>query len=294
MAQKRFTRGVGHLIAAADGFVRDDGWAIASHIALSTLTSLFPFLIFLGSLSGFIGFKDLADQAAILLLESWPDEVATPIGSEIHNVLTHSRGGLVTIGAGLALYFSSSGVEALRVGLNRAYRVRELRPWWLLRLESLAYVLVGSVALLALAFLVVLAPLMWVSMMRFAPQLAPMWDEFQGLRYALAVTPLTAALVIAHKWLPAGRRSFRQIAPGVALTLLLSLAFGAAFGSYLAEFARNYVSTYAGLASVMIALLFLYALASIFLFGGELNAAIERRGRTAPPEVAPTPWARWT
>ena len=52
----------------------------------------------------------------------------------------------------MAIYFSSSGVEAFRVGLNRAYGVRERRTWWLLRLESIAYVLVGAVALLALAF----------------------------------------------------------------------------------------------------------------------------------------------
>ena len=59
----------------------------------------------------------------------------------------------------LAIYFASSGIESLRIGLNRAYNVSEPRPWWLLRLELIAYVLVGAVALLALAFLVVLAPL---------------------------------------------------------------------------------------------------------------------------------------
>ena len=44
----------------------------------------------------------------------------------------------------------------------------------------------------------------------------------------------------------------------------------------MSQFARNYVSTYAGLASVMIALAFLYTLAAIFVFGGALNAAIMR------------------
>ena len=34
-------------------FLADDGWAIASHIALSTLMALFPFLIVLTSLAGF-------------------------------------------------------------------------------------------------------------------------------------------------------------------------------------------------------------------------------------------------
>jgi membrane protein len=34
------------------------------------------------------------------------------------------------------------------------------------------------------------------------------------------------------------------------------------------------VTYYAGLASVMIALVFLYLIASIFIYGGELNTAI--------------------
>jgi len=46
------------------------------------------------------------------------------------------------------------------------------------------------------------------------------------------------------------------------------------FGQYLARFANNYVTMYAGLASVIIALVFLYFIAAIFVFGGELNAAI--------------------
>ena len=70
------------------------------------------------------------------------------------------------------------------------------------------------------------------------------------------------------------------------LTVVLSLIFSMAFGAYLSEYARNYVTTYGGLASVMIALLFLYALASIFVYGGELNAAIiRRRAAVAEPRT---------
>jgi membrane protein len=42
---------------------------------------------------------------------------------------------------------------------------------------------------------------------------------------------------------------------------------------------RNYIATYAGLASVMIALVYLYWVALLFVFGGELNAAIMRARR---------------
>ena len=44
-------------LAAYWKFVAEDGWAISSHIALSILTSLFPFLIFVTSLAGFLGTK---------------------------------------------------------------------------------------------------------------------------------------------------------------------------------------------------------------------------------------------
>src|SRR6266705_5695949 len=151
-------------VDAFDRFLADDGWAIASHIALSTLMALFPFIILVTALAAsFLGSKELADEVAKLLLETWPREVATPIASEIHSVLTTTRGDILTIGVALAVYFASSGIESLRIGLNRAYDVAEARGWWLLRLESIAYVLVGAAALIALSFLVVLGPLIFAT-----------------------------------------------------------------------------------------------------------------------------------
>jgi membrane protein len=93
-------------------------------------------------------------------------------------------------------------------------------------------------------------------------------------RYGITVGALTIALFILHAWLPCGRRSFLQILPGIIFTIVASLISGVVFGQYLARFANNYVTMYAGLASVIIALVFLYFLAAIFVFGGELNAAI--------------------
>jgi membrane protein len=174
-------------------------------------------------------------------------------------------------------------VESLRIGLNRAYGMTVVRSWWKLRLESIAYVLVGAVALLAMAFLVVLAPLIFATGVRFAPWLQPLWPMLTFLRFAIASVVLVAALFIVHKWLPAGRRRLGEIAPGIAATLVLWLVAGELFGRYLADFAYTYVTYYAGLASAMIALVFLYMTASIFVIGGELNAAILKARKPSPP-----------
>jgi membrane protein len=265
-------------------FVADDGWAIASHIALSALMALFPFLLVVTAVAGIFGSRNLAEEAASILLEAWPEQVAGPLALEIHGVLTSAGGEVLTIGLVIALYFASSGVESLRIGLNRAYDVAEPRPWWLLRLESIAYVIVRAIALLALAFLVVLAPLIWFSLLRYMPGLLPLAGLITFVRFAVAAFVLIVALVIVHKWLPAGRRSLLDIVPGILATLLLWLVAGEIFGRYLAQFAFTYAYYYAGLASVMIALVFLYLTASIFIYGGELNAAIAR-ARKRPTQV---------
>ncbi|HET7192362.1 MAG TPA: YihY/virulence factor BrkB family protein [Pseudolabrys sp.] len=258
-------------------FTDDDGWAIASHIALSTLMALFPFLIVVTALAGFFfGSKELADEAARILLEAWPKQVAAPIALDITGVLTSTRGDVLTLGVLFALYFASSGVESLRIGLNRAYRMKEPRAWWLLRIESIIYVLVGAVAILAFSFLVVLAPLILAKLMLYVPALDRFGDLITFARYGVAVVVLVVALTIVHLWLPAGRRSFMEIAPGIVATLLLWLITGAAFGRYLANYAFAYVSMYAGLASAMVALVFLYVCASIFIYGGELNFMISQ------------------
>ena len=273
MRQLRYVYHV--VIDAFYTFLADDGWAIASHIALSTLMALFPFLIVLTSLAGFFGSKELADQAVGLMLQVWPKQVADSLSGEIHDVLTTSRGDILTIGAVLAVYFASNGVEALRVALNRAYSVIEPRRWYWLRLESIGYTLIAAVTALAMAFLIVLGPLMLEAARRHIPLIVETNEQFLNVvRYSTTITALIVALLILHAWLPAGRRGFLQILPGIVFTLAASLLSGNVFGQYLARFANNYVTMYAGLASVIIALVFLYFIAAIFVYGGELNAAI--------------------
>jgi membrane protein len=264
-------------IDAFYAFNDDDGWAISSHIALSALMALFPFLIFVTALAALFGTKELADETARLMFDAWPKEVAGPIAVAVHDVLTHLRTDVLTFGVAFAIYFASSGIESLRIGLNRAYGVREKNPWWLMRLESIGYVLVAAFSMIVLAFLIVLGPLIWAAAVKYLPWLSPFQSVVSFVRYVVASAVIIVALVIVHKWLPAGHRSFSEIMPGIFITLVLWLAAGATFGSYLSEFAYTYVTYYASLASAMIALVFLYVSASIFVYGGELNSVLSKR-----------------
>ncbi|HML15234.1 MAG TPA: YihY/virulence factor BrkB family protein [Xanthobacteraceae bacterium] len=261
-------------------FLAADGWAIASYIAFAVLAAMFPFLILVNALAVVIGSSDLGVEAGRILLGAWPREVAAPIAGDVQQVQTAVQNAgqsrAVAVGAILAVYFASNGIESLRIGLNRAYNVMETRSWWLLRAESIFYVLVSAIAILVVAVLVVLAPLLVETVVRHVQWLEPL-DRFgTAARLAVASAVLVIALLLLHLYLPAGRRHVRQILPGVVVTIALWLAGGAGFGLYLAQYANRYVTTYAGLASAMIALVFLYLSAAIFLYGAELNAAILR------------------
>ena len=254
-------------------FTEDDGWAMASHVALSTLLALFPFLIFGTTLATYLGADRFSDTAVHLIFDTWPPNIAKPISDEVRQVLTIPRSGLLTISVLAAAYFASNGVEAVRVSLNRAYRILETRRWYITRLTSLFWVLAAVLSLAAISIFLVVVPVA----LGFAEQRFPWLKEplavLSSWRVYGTLIVLSLGVTIAHLWLPAGRRRIRDVLPGVLLTLVAWTVGAYIFAYYISTFA-NYTRTYAGLASLMIALVFLYMSAVIFIIGAEINAAM--------------------
>jgi len=276
------------LYDALGHFNDDDGWAMASHLAITALMALFPFLIFATTLASFLGAQAFSETAVHLVFDTWPDEIADPIAREVVNVLTVQRGDLLTYGVLLAAFFASNGVEALRTSLNRAYRVVENRSFLFRRTQSLVFVLVATVGFLAISVLLVLAPLLGRIAVSRMGWIEPYMGTITVWRYVIASTLIVFSLVAVHVWLPAGRRRLTSMVPGIVFTLAAWLIGSTMFAAYLDRFS-SYVNTYAGLASIMVAVVFLYIISAIFIIGAELNAAISRfldaRARVRPAEM---------
>lgn len=271
---------------AVTHFNDDDGWAMASHVALSILMALFPFMIFGTALASFLGANAYAETASHLIFDTWPESIAAPISNEVVKVLTVERGGLLTLSVLAAAFFSANGVEALRVSLNRAYRVTETRAWYVTRIQSLLFVVVAVLVIMAISFLLVLAPLALKLARQFVPWMETLISAVDNWRILIAAAVLVIGLIVSHLWLPDGRRKLFDVLPGIGVTLVAWMAGALMFASYLKEFA-TYVSTYAGLASIMIALVFLYIVAAIFILGAEINAALLKAAERAKTAQMP-------
>jgi membrane protein len=266
-------------------FNDDDGWSMASHLAITALMALFPFLIFATTLASFLGAEAFAETAVHIVFDTWPAQIAAPISREVVNVLTVQRGDLLTYGVLLAAFFASNGVEALRTSLNRAYRVVETRSFIFRRVQSLAFVFIATIGFVAISVLLVFAPLIVRLVLANFEGLEPYLSENILWRYGIASgalwrlviasTVIVLGLIAVHIWLPAGKRRFVDIVPGIIFTLVGWLIGSTVFATYLDNFS-SYVTTYAGLASIMVAVVFLYIVSMVFILGGELNAAISR------------------
>ncbi|HEY4193680.1 MAG TPA: YihY/virulence factor BrkB family protein [Mesorhizobium sp.] len=256
-------------------FNNDDGWAMSSHLAITALMALFPFLIFATTLASFLGAQAFADTAVHLVFDTWPEQIAKPIAREVLNVLTVQRTDLLTYGVLLAAYFASNGIEALRTSLNRAYRVVETRGIIYRRAQSLFFVIIATIGFLIISVLLVLAPILARLAEAEFEWIKPYMGTITLWRYIIASTVIVGGLFAVHYWLPIGKRRFLSLIPGIVFTLIGWLIGSTIFATYLDHFS-SYVTTYAGLASIMIAVVFLYIVSAIFILGGEFNAAIIR------------------
>jgi membrane protein len=268
-------RGAAVVWDAVGHFNADDGWAMASHVALSALMAVFPFAIFVTALAGFIGQGELAAQVAAILFQTWPAEIAAPIAAEVQRVIAQAHVRLLTVSVAVALVLASNGVEAARTALNRAYRVVDRRPFLMRMGQDAVFVLGGAAASLALASLVVVGPPLVDRIVAVLPSLKSYEGVFYVARLAVPAVILVAVLAAAHVWLPAGRPYWLRLWPGMVLTLALWFLSAIVFAIYLRRFA-NLAATYAGLASVFTAVFFLYVVAASLIFGAEFNASLNR------------------
>ena len=254
----------------------DDAFGLAGNVAFRALLAIFPFLIFTSSLTAFIGDRSMADTLIHFLIGIVPQELVEPIVSEVEQVMTVPRGGVLSIGILLTIWFAVGGVDGVRVGLNRAYGIRETRSTIVLYAIQVGVVVMAGLALVLVGYLLVLAPRLGSILHTMMPGFDPASVTMGLIRYPAAAVILAVALFVAHMFLPARRMRFENIWPGVLFTLIAWTLLAAVFSFYLRSFG-SYSSYYAGLAGIVAALYFIYLVALVLIFGGEFNRALRIR-----------------
>ena len=250
-------------------FNADDGSAIAGYIAFSALLGLFPFLILAANIAsvavGPVGAERLVEE----LFRYAPDHVARTLEPVAADVLAGADGGLLTVSALAALWFSSNAVEAVRTAFERAYKVARPRGFVAGRLVAIAAVLIGTLVALVLGVTIVFGPLLIAAAERFAGVAVPAIAE--PLRLLVGLVVFVAYLFFLHVVLPRHALPARRLWPGVIVSTAIWIAAAWGFSIYLG-YTPTYASTYGALAGVVITLMFFYITGVAIILGAEINA----------------------
>jgi membrane protein len=254
-------------------FVDDEMSTYASALAYQMLFSLFPFILFLIAL---IGFLHLPDFFSWLRLQSelvLPPQALEQVNPVIDQ-LQQSKGGLLSVGIVIALWTASAGVRLMMSAMNAAYDVVERRPIWKRFPLSIFYTIGIAGMLLIAAALMVLGPqvMSWIAaQVGLEDFIVTVWTI---VRWPVVVILLMMAVALIYYVMPDVKQEFRFITPGAVLSVVVWIIASLGFGLYVKTFA-NYNAMYGSIGAIIVLLLYFYISAAVLLLGAEMNAVIE-------------------
>lgn len=255
-------------------FSDDDMATYAAAVAYQIFFSLFPFIIFLIALLGFLQLQSVFD---FLLRQSeavMPGSAQSMISNIVSQVQSQSSGGIMSFGVIVALWSASGGVRMLMHSMNVAYDVED-RPAWKKFPLSVLYALLLAVLLIVSATLLFMGPSLIepiVSAVGLGSVFTAVWTY---ARIPIAVLLLMLSVALIYWLFPNYKQPFRFITPGAILAVIVWILASLAFSFYVANFS-SYSATYGALASVIVLLLYFFISALILLFGAEINAETYR------------------
>jgi membrane protein len=274
--------GLSVALPAARNYILHQSANQAGSVAFSSVLAMFPLLLFLSAAAGFIGQPGAAAGLASRVVEYAPPAVADALRPVIDQLLRQRSPALLTIGMLATIWAASSGAQAIRTALNRAYGVEQGLPFWQARIKVTLFTVIGTIAAVLLFSSVVILPYAWALLEKtVGVGTGALWLH-TGVRFSLAFVVLVILYALLYGWLPDIRQRLWTVLPGAVLGALMWLG-AAAILSYTLRSAGRLAAIYGSFAGLVATLVFLYASAVTLIFGAEINAVLRDR-RPARPD----------
>lgn len=268
--------GVAVLASAIRHYILHQSANQAGSLAFSLVLAMFPMLILLSSGAGFVGDPGDAASVARRMLEYAPGVVQRALLPVVDQVLAQRNQALLAIGVVATVWTASSGLQAVRSALNRAYGIERGLPFWKARIKVTLFTVVVGFGAWTIFSSVIVMPYVWEFLARnFGRSPEVLWLHF-GVRYALAYVVLVALYALLYGWLPDRRQYLNTVLPGALLGAALWVAAAIGLSKTLAT-AGKLALVYGSFAGVVATLVFLYVSATTLIFGAEINGVLHRR-----------------
>jgi membrane protein len=266
----------------------DEIFGRAAQLSYYFLLALFPLLLFLITLFGYLDSagSHLRHKLISYLGSVMPDSALHLVVVTIDQVTNARGGGKLSFGLLAALWAASSGLNAIAQALNTAYDVPETRPWWKVRLISIALTVAMAVLIISALLIVLYGGRLGHFLATFIHEGYAFSVAWKVLQWPIALAFVSIAFALIYQFapnvgakrrgrrLPASDYRRRWLSPGIVIAVILWLLVSLGFRLYL-HFFNSYSATYGSLGALIILMLWFYLTGAAILLGGEINCELE-------------------
>lgn len=248
----------------------------SSALSFTFFLSLFPTAIFFFTLIAYLPLKKSPDEILFFLQGIVPNNAFKIIRSTLIDILKHQRGGLLSIGFILAIYFSTNGFHSLMNTLNRYGKEKETRSFWKQRLIAIILSVIVTLLILLAGTLVTGGNWLihWLDKTKYFPSKATpvlLFTLTNGMVVFIILTIISCIFYFA----PSKHSKWRFLTPGSVFAASVTLLTTYLFSLYVNMF-NAYNKVYGSIGALIVIMLLIYINTYILLLGYELNVVIEK------------------
>tara|TARA_Y100000766_G_scaffold164101_1_gene141202 strand:+ start:453 stop:1343 length:891 start_codon:yes stop_codon:yes gene_type:complete len=245
----------------------------ASSLAFNFFLAFFPSIIVFFTLIPYIPIIGFQETLMEILSNILPPSTNNATFNTLDDIINNQRGGLLSIGFILALYFSTNGMSSLIQAFNSSYHIRENES--IIKHQLLSILL--TVVISALVFLTII-------LIIFGKTTITYLVDFQLInqnkivflniaKWIVLIFMLFIGITTIFNIGPAIKSKIKIFSPGAILATLFIILTSIVFSYYIDNFSQ-YNKIYGSIGTLIIILLWIYFNAIFLLIGFELNASI--------------------
>lgn len=255
--------------------------AYAAQAAFFLILSAFPFAILILTFTRFLPVTQ--SDFMLVIQELLPDEMEKWVMEILQELMDNSGNTLMSFSIIIALWSAARGILSISNGLNSVFRTEESRNYFLLRSIATLHTLIVAVALVILLVVFVFGNSLYQVVLNRFSFLNNIVTLILSVRVAVGFVLLFFMFIAMYKGLPNHKLSLKQATPGALFCALSWMIVSFGFSIYVNHFS-NYSKVYGSLAGIAIAMVWVYMMMNLVLWGGELNVMIKEQ---FPEKVAP-------
>lgn len=258
--------------------IQNDFYGMAAEMGFMMVIGIFPFMLFLTAVFGWMGNKSLMDPILAFLSTFMPEQAMELIITVLSEAMIFSHGRLMAIiGFCVTLVLSTNAMAVVLKGLNRAYKVEETRNFVYTRILSLIMVFVDTMVLFLTINLIVFGKVIISFLITHFHMSKVLAIILLTLRWPVAFAALYLMAFLSYYILPdlRGNERFKRKSaiPGTFFFTIFWLAGSWGFSIYVNNL-KTYNMVYGTIGAFAVLMVWLYYTSVLILIGGEINSQV--------------------